>query len=579
MPAIDDTPVITGPRLRQAIARQRSRNARVLSWVRAVGAVALAAVFVVYRNVSEWQDGVWLAAPYACIAIALAVDAQLSEAGTRRSWRAVPLLDVPVIAGLELLFVRFAPNPSALINFNSATLLLCVLGVALSLSLRLTVLTAVEAAAVHVALQVHTDSPLRHLAVTGVLFLLGAALGVVFSVAQTRLLKDSELQKAARRQTQDRLHESEDGFLNLLDRLPDAVLGCQDGLVVFANQRAAVLFGFDDVSELHGLNPDDWTHPEDVDIASKLPRASFASVHPRDIRVRKRDGTELPVEVRTAWRLMNGYPTAIAVYRDLSERRRSQAQLIAADRLAAMGALAAGVGHEMNNPLNALALNVDLAEEQVAELAQAGVDVGEADEALRDARLAIDHLKTIVRDLGTFSRADEARVEPVDIRSVIDSTLRLAAADLRHRARIDKRFQEVSFVAANPARLGQVFLNLIVNALQAMPEGRTEDNQIVISVYQAEYQVVAEVHDNGPGVPPEQLERIFEPFYTTKPPGEGTGLGLAVSLRLVQSFGGELRCESTFGKGTTFSVTLPATVARPSHRPRVEPSGPFPIIR
>ena len=231
MPAIDDTPVITGPRLRQAIARQRSRNARVLSWVRAVGAVALAAVFVVYRNVSEWQDGVWLAAPYACIAIALAVDAQLSEAGTRRSWRAVPLLDVPVIAGLELLFVRFAPNPSALINFNSATLLLCVLGVALSLSLRLTVLTAVEAAAVHVALQVHTDSPLRHLAVTGVLFLLGAALGVVFSVAQTRLLKDSELQKAARRQTQDRAPQ-----LGL--RGDQARLAARRHALLFARRRA-----------------------------------------------------------------------------------------------------------------------------------------------------------------------------------------------------------------------------------------------------------------------------------------------------------------------------------------------------
>jgi CheY-like chemotaxis protein/anti-sigma regulatory factor (Ser/Thr protein kinase) len=173
-----------------------------------------------------------------------------------------------------------------------------------------------------------------------------------------------------------------------------------------------------------------------------------------------------------------------------------------------------------------------------------------------------------------FSRSPtDERTGAVDVKVIMESSLRMAWNEIRHRARLVKNYGAVPGVDANEARLGQVFLNLVVNAAQALQEGRAEHNEIRVSTRLEGERVVVEVSDTGPGIPPEIIGRIFDAFFTTKAVGVGTGLGLAISQRIVTDMGGELTVESEVGKGTTFRLALP--VARNGES---EPATPVTVV-
>ena len=251
--------------------------------------------------------------------------------------------------------------------------------------------------------------------------------------------------------------------------------------------------------------------------------------------------------------------------------RSTQAQLVQAGKMAAVGTLAAGVGHEINNPLSYIVSNLEHASEEASALTrrlEQGPDKGPEDvrdklrdmeQVLREALMGADRVRRIVRDLKTFSRQDEDTREPVDVRAVMDSAAKLAAGELRPRAQLVRDYAEVPRVEGNEARLAQVFLNLIINAAQALPEGKPESNEVRLVTRRLEDgRVSAEVHDTGSGIPPEVVGRIFDPFFTTKPVGIGTGLGLALCHSFLTSMGGRIDVESQVGRGTMFRVTLPA---------------------
>ncbi len=259
---------------------------------------------------------------------------------------------------------------------------------------------------------------------------------------------------------------------------------------------------------------------------------------------------------------------AVVTVRDTTGRRQTDAQLFATDRLASVGTLAAGVAHEINNPLAAVIANLELA---AADIVSSGGG-GELLEEVRDAREAAERVRLIVRDLRLFSRAEETRRRLVDVREVLDSTLRMAWHEIRHRARLVKAFDDVPNVEANEARLGQVFLNLVLNAAHAIPEGRAETNQIRVATRHEDGRVVIEIADTGGGMSTELLQHIFTPFFSTRPAGIGTGLGLPICRRLVEDIGGELRVASRPGKGSTFTVLVPAA-EQPNEPP--SPSRPF----
>ncbi len=256
------------------------------------------------------------------------------------------------------------------------------------------------------------------------------------------------------------------------------------------------------------------------------------------------------------------------------EQRKMREQLLISERMASVGTLAAGVAHEINNPLAAVIANLELMTKDLQRVS-ADLDIRprmeEIFEELKDARESADRLRHIVRDLKIFSRSseEERRVE-VDIKRVLDSSIRMAWNEIRHRAQLVKEYGDIPLVEANEARLGQVFLNLIVNAAQAIPEGDAEHNLIQVSaqVDDATGQVVVSIRDTGCGIPADNLSRVFDAFFTTKPIGVGTGLGLSICHRIIANLGGEVELDSEVGKGTTFRVRLrPSRVAEKGAAP------------
>ncbi|HMC95739.1 MAG TPA: response regulator [Polyangia bacterium] len=258
-----------------------------------------------------------------------------------------------------------------------------------------------------------------------------------------------------------------------------------------------------------------------------------------------------------------------------AERRKIQEQLLISDRMASVGTLAAGVAHEINNPLSVVAGNLQVvrqdAEAIAAELEglppeargtlggpmeRVASAVASLRAATSDAEEAAERVRMIVRDLRVFSRPEEDRREPVDVHRVIESSIRMARNELRHRAKVVRRFGTVPLVDANEARLGQVFLNLLVNAAQAIPDGRTDLNTITITTAIEDGMVTIDIADTGAGIAAEVLPRIFDVFFTTKPIGVGTGLGLAICHRILTAMEGRIEVQSRLGEGTTFRVAL-----------------------
>lgn len=276
-------------------------------------------------------------------------------------------------------------------------------------------------------------------------------------------------------------------------------------------------------------------------------------------------------------RLIRALPDeVIALVRDVTETREMQARMLRADRMASLGALAASVAHEINNPLTyllgtlegiATQLPRSLAACRADSLAKPFCESTLADQVrdqLAKATEAVHRLRVIAKDLKTFSRAEEERHELVNVLEVLETAIGMAWNEIRHRAQLIRDFGAVPPVMGNPARLGQVFLNLLLNAAQAIPEGHVRDHRITVTAGTgAQGEVVISIQDTGVGITPENMPKLFRPFFTTKPASIGTGLGLAISKNIVESLHGSIRVESTPAKGSSFIVTLPPAPVSP----------------
>lgn len=247
-------------------------------------------------------------------------------------------------------------------------------------------------------------------------------------------------------------------------------------------------------------------------------------------------------------------------------RERMQTQLERSERLASLGMLAAGMAHEINNPLTFVVGSLELLE---SEMNRAGESVsGPLAERIQDARVGLERVRAIVRDLKTFARVQESRVGAVELGPVIERALAMVHGEIRHRARIVLELGHVPRVVADEGRLGQVFVNLLVNAAQAIPEGDADANEIRVVARTEGGAACVEIHDTGAGMAPDVLERIFDPFFTTKVAGAGTGLGLSICQAIVSALGGRIDAKSTPGRGTVFRVVLPGAPAdAPTRKP------------
>ena len=246
------------------------------------------------------------------------------------------------------------------------------------------------------------------------------------------------------------------------------------------------------------------------------------------------------------------------------ERELLQARLVEADRLTSLGTIAASVAHEINNPLSYAIANLELVAslltDNTSERGRGGPGSPIA-LALADSREGLLRIRSIVRDLRTFSRPADDGIGPVDVERVLDSSANIVSSEVSQRARLIKDYGGVPRVLANEARLGQVCLNLIVNAAQSIPEGHVDDNEIRLSTRQDGHgHVIIEVRDTGEGIAEPLLAHIFEPFFTTKPLSKGTGLGLSICKDLVERLGGALTVDSVVGKGSLFRITFPEII-------------------
>lgn len=271
------------------------------------------------------------------------------------------------------------------------------------------------------------------------------------------------------------------------------------------------------------------------------------------------------------------------------ELKGAQSQLVQSEKLAAIGQLAAGVAHEINNPVGFISNNMEVLQEYVGNYTkilksvedikkhiekgdmvesksavdalkklEAEIDVeymvNDVGKLLEHCIRGLERIRKIVLDLKTFAREDKAGVmERIQIEEAIDSILNIVQSELKYKAELTKDYGPTDPVRCNPQRLGQVFINLLVNAAQAMKER----GKISIKTYQQDGYVCIDFSDTGQGIAPENIVKIFDPFFTTKPVGVGTGLGLSVSHEIIKNHGGELKVKSKLGEGTTFTVRLP----------------------
>lgn len=270
----------------------------------------------------------------------------------------------------------------------------------------------------------------------------------------------------------------------------------------------------------------------------------------------------------------------------LDALRRAQEQLVVADRRVSLGRLAAGVGHEINNPLAFVAANVgwvrDALDALRVRLGVGGASPGEiravvdgAREALADAAEGAERVRHIVQQLKTFSRSGDAEQRvPVRPSEAVNVAVEMAAHEIKQRARLVRVDDPAPPVLANPVRLAQVFLNLLVNAAHAIPEGAATRNEIRVRVGAGPAgDAVVTIEDTGTGIAPDVLPRLFQPFFTTKPAAVGTGLGLSISQGIVRDLGGEITVRSEVGKGSTFTVRLPACASGAAVPDEIEPLG------
>jgi PAS domain S-box-containing protein len=323
--------------------------------------------------------------------------------------------------------------------------------------------------------------------------------------------------------------------------------------------------------------------------------ASGESFRGAESEIAREDGALVPIGISCAPILdSDGVRIgAVATFQDLTEVRQLQRQVLQSEKLASLGQLAAGVAHEINNPMGFIHANLAQMAEYVRDLRRAWSRVEElqkavgagrreeiagaaerlaatADEldvayllsdlakAIRESQEGSERIRHIVSDLRDFSHQDSGERVPADLNQCLESTANIVWPMMKHLVVLEKEYEELPAVSCFPMQLKQVFMNLLVNAYQAIEEaGRPRAGEIRLRTRAVPSGVVVEVADDGVGIDAQHLHRIFDPFFTTKEVGVGTGLGLSIAYNIVKRHGGTLRVESEAGAGTRFEIFLP----------------------
>jgi len=388
--------------------------------------------------------------------------------------------------------------------------------------------------------------------------------------------------------------ESEERFRSVFHGVSEGILfaDLESRRFTMANRAICDMLGYQK-HEILGRGVEDIHPPDGLPLVIEAFEKQLAGevCLATNLPVMRKDGSIFPADISSVPVRIRGRDGLLGCFHDVSERKSLQASVTQADRMASMGMLAAGVAHEINNPLVYVLYNLESLGEEIPKalesLRRCEVRVRErigreqAEEifegtSMFSSALAVDDVRgqfssaldgacriaEIARGLGAFSRVDEKTLEPVILSNPIEAALNISFNELKYRARVVKDFGATPAVTATEGRLSQVLLNLLVNAAHAIDEGDIENNEVRVRTWTDDAGAACiEVRDTGSGIEDAHLEHLFEPFFTTKEIGVDSGLGLSISKSIVEGFGGTIAVESELGVGTSFTVRLPARKA------------------
>ncbi len=380
------------------------------------------------------------------------------------------------------------------------------------------------------------------------------------------MLEELEAQQQVLTQTHEDLKRAESSFRDTLEALPAGVaLHRSDGLL-YSNAPFREMLALEAGGLLWEALPDE--------ARGVLEGALELAGEPALLRTdadKALEVTGLPGPV------IEGQQTTLLFLRDVTAQQALEKQLAIQDRMVAVGTLAAGAAHELNNPLTYVLGNIDQAHELLlGAAAGAEVDLGELAAMLADALDGVERIRRTVHDLQHFSRVRKREIGPVDLVRVIEHALRLSSHTLKHRAVVERDLAPCPQVTGDEDQLVQVLVNLLVNAAQAMDPASGRDGRVrlVLRADPEQQRVSLRVEDNGRGIPKKLQRQIFDPFFTTRR-HTGTGLGLAITHRLITDMGGDIAVESEEGRGTAFLITLPVS-EQPAVAAAVDAPTPLP---
>jgi PAS domain S-box-containing protein len=397
-----------------------------------------------------------------------------------------------------------------------------------------------------------------------------------------------------RTRVESELRDSEKRYRLLIENTIVGIIVIRDQKIIFANTFVAMISGYS-VEEILGSPFIDFIHPDDRELAvanhmRRLSDECFADSYA--IRMLNRKNEVRWVEVSAVCLSYESQPAILVFMRDISQQRKLEAQLFQSEKMASIGQLAAGVAHEINNPVGFVNSNLHtlkgyqedlqqlipryqdvlteikgcmsgpardaiLQKIRAIESLEAEADLGfileDSPQLINESQEGTERIKKIVLDLKNFAHPGEQNRQMIDINKNIESTLNIVWNELKYHAEVIKDFGRIPQIEGYPQQLNQVFMNLLVNAAQAL-EGKGE---IWIQTREKNGKVEVKISDTGCGIPQENLKQIFDPFFTTKPVGKGTGLGLNVSYNIIKKHNGTIDATSKVGEGTAFTIQLP----------------------